>query len=166
MSFNWVDILVLALVGIPAAMGLKDGLVSGLLRGAGLVVFAALGVWKMAAIATWMARILGLSGAGAPLTVLALALLCGWLCGMAAAWAWKKFSAGAIGWTDRLAGGVFGAVKGTLVALAVLGGLTLLSAPARKAAQESWLGRHALGPMIESTRAWVDQRIRQWRTAP
>lgn len=166
MSANWIDLLVLVLVGVPAAIGFKDGLVAGLLRGAGLVLFSVLGIWKMAAIATWIGKVLGMSAISAPLAVLATALILGWIFGMFAAWAWKKFSAGAIGWTDHLAGGIFGAVKGAVVALVMLGGLTLLSSSARASAQRSWLGQHALGPAFEATRGWVEKKIHQWRTAP
>lgn len=166
MSANWVDLLVAVLVGIPLASGVKDGLVSGLLRGAGLVLAAALAVWKMPFLVPLIGRTLGLTGPSAPLGVLAMALAAGWLLGMLAAWIWKKVSAGTVGWADRLAGGAFGAVKGALLALGVLAGLTLLSSSARAAAQQSWLGHHALGPAMEGSRAWVEGRIRKWKAAP
>ena len=108
MSANWVDLLVAVLVGIPLASGVKDGFVSGLLRGAGLVLAAALAAWKMAYLVPLIGRTLGLSGPSAPLGVLALALAGGWVVGLLAAWIWKKASAGTIGWADRLAGGLFG----------------------------------------------------------
>jgi uncharacterized membrane protein required for colicin V production len=166
MSANWVDLLVAVLVGIPLASGVKDGLVSGLLRGAGLVLAAALAVWKMPYLVLVIGRTLGLTGPSAPLGVLGLALAAGWLLGMLAAWIWKKVSAGTMGWADRLAGGVFGAVKGAVVALGVVAGLSLLFPPARASAQQSWLGHHALGPMMEGSRAWVEGRIHKWKAAP
>lgn len=166
MSANWVDLLVAILVGIPLASGMKDGLVSGLLRGLGLVLAAAVVVWKMAYFVALITRTLGLSGPSAPLGVLALALSAGWLLGLLAAWTWKKVSAGTIGWADRMAGGIFGAVKGALVALGVVSGLSLLFPPVRTAAQQSWLGHHALGPAMEGSRAWVEGRVRKWKVAP
>ncbi|HXP90062.1 MAG TPA: CvpA family protein [Fibrobacteria bacterium] len=166
MTANWVDLLVAVLVGVPLATGLKDGLISGLLRGAGLVLAAILAVWKMPLLVSWIGRGLGLSGPSAVLGVLALALGTGWLLGMLAAWGWKKVSAGSVGWADRLAGGAFGALKGALVALGVIAGLSLLFPRARWAAQQSWLGHHALGPAMEWTRSWVEDRIHHWRTEP
>lgn len=166
MSANWVDLLVAILVGVPVVSGAKDGLVSGLLRGAGLILAAAFAVWKMAYLVPWIGRTLGLSGPSAPLGVLALALAAGWLLGMSAAWIWRKASAGTLGWADRLAGGIFGAAKGSLVALGIVSGLSLLSPQVRTAAQQSWLGRHALGPAMEGSRAWVEGRIRKWKAAP
>jgi membrane protein required for colicin V production len=164
MSANWVDLLVAILVGVPLAAGLKDGLISGLLRGAGLVLAAIVAVWKMPQLAPLLGRGLGLSGASAVLGVFALALGMGWLLGMLAAWGWKKVAAGTVGWADRLAGGVFGALKGGLVALGVIAGLSLLFPRARSAAQQSWLGHHALGPAMEWSRNWVEERIHHWRT--
>jgi len=166
MSANWVDLLVAIVVGVPLASGVKDGLVSGLLRGAGLVLAAVLAVWKMPFLVPLIGRTLGLSGPSAPLGVLALALATGWLLGMLAAWIWKKVSAGTVSWADRLAGGVFGALKGAVVALGVLAGLSLMFPPVRAAAQQSWLGHHALGPAMEGSRAWVEGRIRTWKAAP
>lgn len=166
MSANWVDLLVAILVGIPLASGVKEGFVSGLLRGAGLVLAAGLAVWKMSYFVALIGRTLGLAGPSAPLGVLAMALAAGWLVGVFAAWVWKKASRGTIGWADRLAGGFFGAVKGAAVALGLVAGLSLLSAPARTAAQRSWLGRHALGPAMEGSRAWVEARVRKWKATP
>jgi len=166
MSANWVDLLVAILVGVPLASGVKEGFISGLLRGAGLVLAAAMAVWKMSYLVPMIGRTLGLTGPSAPLGVLALALAAGWILGIFAAWIWKKASRGTIGWADRMAGGFFGAVKGAVVALGLVAGLSMLSAPARTAAQQSWLGHHALGPAMEGSRVWVEARVRKWKATP
>jgi membrane protein required for colicin V production len=166
MNANWVDLLVAILVGVPLASGVKDGFVSGLLRGAGLVLAAILAAWKMPVLVPLVGKSIGLAGPSAPLAVLALALAAGWVLGMFASWLWKKVSSGTVNWADRLAGGTFGALKGAVLALAILSGLSLLFPPVRTATQQSWLGRHALGPAMEGSRSWVEARVHKWKASP
>jgi len=148
---------------VPLASGIKDGLVSGLMRGLGLLVACALAIWKMSWLSERGSHFLGLSSGSAPIVVLAAALIAGWFLGMAAGWAWKKFSTGSVGWADRLAGGALGAVKGAVIALVVISIVSIASPAFRQAARRSWIGEHAAGPVFESAHQWLESRLRSWR---
>lgn len=164
MSANGVDFLAGVLIVVPLASGVKDGLVSGLMRGLGLVAACALAIWKMSWLSDRAAHFLGLSSGSAPIAVLAAALLLGWLLGMAAGWAWKKLSTGSVSWADRMAGGALGAAKGAAIALVVVSIASIASPGFREAARRSWLGEHAAGPVFESGHKWLESRLRSWRT--
>lgn len=161
---NWIDFLVSGCVLMPAISGFRVGLVAGLLKAAGILAGIALAVWKMPFLVQFATATLGFSSTSAPLAALATGFLGGWSLGMLAGWAWKKASEGTeIGWADRFAGFAVGAIKGVVLTLAVLAGLSIALPSARADLARSWTGRHALEPLVKTTRTWVEGRIEAWK---
>jgi len=161
---NWIDFLVSGCVLMPAISGFRVGLVAGLLKAAGILAGIALAVWKMPFLVQFATATLGFSSTSAPLAALATGFLGGWILGMLAGWAWKKASEGTeIGWADRFAGFAVGAIKGVVLTLAVLAGLSIALPGARADLARSWTGRHALEPLVKTTRTWVEGRIEAWK---
>lgn len=161
---NWIDFLVSGCVLVPAISGFRVGLVAGLLKAAGILAGIGLSVWKMPVLVQFATATLGFSSASAPLAALAAGIVGGWLLGMLAGWAWKKASEGTeIGMADRFAGFAMGAVKGLLLTLAVLAGLSIALPGARADLARSWTGSHALEPAVKATRAWIEGRIEAWK---
>jgi uncharacterized membrane protein required for colicin V production len=165
MSINGVDLLVAVVVAVPMATGIKDGLISGLLRAGALVLACGLAVWKMGTLAAWATSTAGIPASAAPVAVLASGLALGWVVGGLCGWIWRKVSAGSIGWADRLAGGCAGAIKGLLVALVVVAAASLVSPAFRASARSSWTGSHT-GPLLDKSRSWLDARLRSRGTVP
>jgi uncharacterized membrane protein required for colicin V production len=161
---NWIDFLVSALVLIPAISGFRNGLIAGLLRGVGILGGVGLVIWKMPLLTNVGVTTLGCQKSTVPLLVLAFGVVAGWLLGTLAGWAWKKASQGTeIGFADRAAGFAVGALKGSLLALVVLAGMTIAMPSIRPQVQQSWIGRHAVDPAVKSTRTWMEGRIEAWR---
>jgi len=161
---NWIDFLVSGCVLVPGISGFRSGLVAGLLKLAGIVAGVALAIWKMPLITHVAATTLGFQGPGAPLAALGMGVFVGWILGMLAGWAWKKFSENTqIGWADRFAGFAMGALKGTAFALALLAGASIATPALRADIKASWVGRHALEPAVNATRVWMEGRIEAWK---
>ena len=161
---NWIDFLVSGCVLVPAISGFRNGLVSGLLRAAGILAGIGLVVWKMPLVTGFAISVLGFQKTSAPLAALAFGVIAGWLIGIFAGWAWKKASDGTqAGMADRFAGFAVGAIKGSLLALAVLAGITIAMPASRADVSSSWTGKHALEPAVKSTRTWMEGRLEAWK---
>lgn len=161
---NWIDFLVSGCILVPGISGFRSGLVAGLLKMAGMLAGLALAVWKMPLATHFAATTLGIKGSGAPLAALALGVFIGWILGMLAGWAWKRFADGTqLGWADRLAGFAMGAVKGTAFALVFLAGASIATPALRADIKASWVGRNALDPAVNATRVWMEGRIEAWK---
>lgn len=161
---NWIDFLVSGCVLVPAISGFRNGLIAGLLRAAGILAGIGLVVWKMPFVTGFAISMLGFQKAGAPLAALGFGVVGGWLIGILAGWAWKKASDGTqVGKADRFAGFAVGAIKGSLLALVVLAGITIAIPSARADVSSSWTGKHALEPAVKSTRLWLEGRLEAWK---
>lgn len=161
---NWIDFLVSGCVLVPGISGFRTGLITGLLKLLGIVAGIALVVWKMPLVTKFATVTLGFQGSGAPLAALAFGVFIGWIVGMLAGWGWKRFSEGTqVGWADRFAGFAMGAIKGTLLALGLLAGLSIATPSIRSDLATSWVGRHAFEPAVKTTRVWIEGRIEAWK---
>lgn len=131
---NWLDWAMLALIGVPALLGLR----AGLLRGAATLGGVLVGIVLASQLQGPAARLTGLllkDGARAAgfLLVLLGSLVAAWLL---AALVQRMLSLLLLGWLDRLAGALLGVVMGAVLVSVLVMLLELLPLAAARTAVE------------------------------
>lgn len=144
---NWLDILILAVLGLAAFKGFRRGLVREVIDLAGAVLAIYLGFRFVGPVATWLAERGIASGtlalvAGFIVIVFGTSLLGGLI---SSAWgAVVRFTP--VSWVDSLGGAGFALAKAGVLALVVLLLLTLIPFPALSASlAESSVAQFLLG---------------------
>ncbi|MBK8803349.1 MAG: CvpA family protein [Fibrobacteres bacterium] len=156
---NWVDFTALAIVVLPALSGLRHGLLAGILKFGCLGLCLGLAIWQMPVLVSVTTTYLPVGSLIAPVAVIVVSLVVGWVLGALAALAWKKLSEGTVAWSDRLLGGLSGAVKGAVVAICAMMTMAAAWPTGRQAVEASWASRTVLAPMLEEGRARLAQRL-------
>lgn len=133
---NWLDLTVLALVGVPALLGFRAGLIRGAATLAGIIV----GIILASQFQGLAARLLGLviedetmARAAGFVLILFASILAAWLL---AALLQRVLSLLLLGWLDRVGGALLGLLMGALIASVVLLVMDLLPIPGARAAVE------------------------------
>lgn len=160
-AFSWIDGLVLFCLAIPAIRGWQSGIVSGLLRLAGLLVGGALG-WTLPVVHDlfhgWRPEFPAVS---LPWICAFLCAILGWLVGAIAAWFWRRSTRDQpVGWIDRLAGLALGLSKGAAFTLILLASIQTALPAMRTQIRSSWTGAHAVAPVVDWLSAWGARRLR------
>lgn len=157
---NWVDGCALFLVGLPAVSGIRNGLLSGLIKLAWIAAVPALAFWQMDGLQAWTKGRIDLPSLALPTLLLLAAVVVGWVLGAINVWIWRKLSEdSSLAWTDRLLGALVGAAKGALLSSALLITVPLLWKSAAPDFQSSWSVRHALAPVQSPARDWIQRHL-------
>jgi membrane protein required for colicin V production len=137
---NVADWVILAIIGISVLMAASQGFMFEAISLAGLIVGYMLAAWEYHVVAAWfapyvksqwIADIIGFIA-----ILLAVIILAG-IIGRLARWLLKEVG---LHWFDRILGGAFGLVRGSLTAAIVLLGFTTFNP------QSSWLEGSRLAP--------------------
>jgi membrane protein required for colicin V production len=120
MSFNWLDLLLGAILLISFVGAIRNGLTKEIIRLAALVLGIVGGLWWYSAVAVYLQPLLADENISSFAGFLAI-LFGSLVAGMILAWVLAKIL-GWVGlrWFDRLLGGAFGLVRGLLVCAALV----------------------------------------------
>lgn len=117
---NWVDFVILALIGIPALLGLKTGLIRAVANLGGIIV----GIFLASRFSGQAADLIGivvknedLTGPLGFIAIMAGTLVLAWI---AAAFLKRVLSLLLLGWVDKVGGAVFGVVVGSFFVSAII----------------------------------------------
>lgn len=157
---SWIDGLVLFCLAIPAIRGWQSGIVSGVLRLAGLLVGGTLG-WTLPVVhglaQGWRPE---LPTASLPWICAFACALLGWLLGAVVAWIWRRSTRDQpVGWVDRIAGLALGLSKGAAFTLILLASIQTALPAMRSQIRSSWTGAHAVAPAVDRLSAWGLRRL-------
>lgn len=167
-SLSWIDGLVAFCLVMPAIRGWQSGIVPGLLRLGGLVAGAAAG-WTFAdVLAPLILKVFeNLPLAAMPWICAALSALVGWNLGTLVGWLWRRSTKDdPLGWIDRVAGMFLGLAKGAAFVLVLLSAIQTALPGMRAQIRSSFVGSHAVAPMVESLATWGMRQLRDHRGSP
>lgn len=159
-AFSWIDGLVAFCLVMPAIRGWQTGLVSGLLRLAGILLGALLG-WTLTSVHgvfhMWRPEV---PVGSLPWISALVCAVAGWVVGSVAAWLWWRATKDQpVGWFDRIAGMALGLSKGAVFCLILLAGIQTAMPPMRAQVRQSWVGSHAVAPIVERISSWGAKHI-------
>ena len=139
-SLNTADWVILAIVAFSVVTAAMQGFLFEAITLAGLVLGYLLAAWEYHVVANWFAPYVKAQGIadiiGFIAILLAVAILAG-IIGRIARWLMKEVG---LHWFDRILGGAFGLVRGSLTAAFVLLGFTTFNP------QSTWLEGSRLAP--------------------
>lgn len=167
-SLSWIDGLVAFCLVMPAIRGWQSGIVPGLLRLGGIAGGAALG-WIFAdTLQPLVLKVFAnLPLSAMPWICAVLCALVGWNLGTLAGWFWRRSTKDdPVGWIDRAAGMGLGLAKGAGFVLVLLSAIQTALPGMRAQIQDSFVGSHAVAPMVESLASWGMRHWREQRGAP
>ncbi len=137
---NVADYVILAIIGISVLMAASQGFMFEAISLAGLIVGYMLAAWEYHVVAAWFAPYVKSQWIadiiGFIVILLAVIILAG-IIGRLARWLLKEVG---LHWFDRILGGAFGLVRGSLTAAVVLLGFTTFNP------QSNWLEGSRLAP--------------------
>ena len=161
-SLSWIDGLVALCLVLPAIRGWQSGIVPGILRLLGIVGGAAAGWIFSDALQPLVLKVFAnLPVVAMPWICAGLCALLGWNLGTLAGWLWRRSTKDdPVGWIDRAAGSALGLAKGAGFVLVLLSAIQTALPGMRSQIRSSFVGSHAIAPMVESLATWG---LRQWR---